>query len=171
LLRGHPSGYCLQVAGDAEGLLQQARSADPSSPEPLQALASLRYEQGNSEEALQLLKQSMKLWFRRQGSSEEEDDDEDVDEEIPEAEVSWEWLQCAASCVIAKSSAVLQLWPLCVLCCKVWARLTAAICCMSLLMAPRRVSGYSDELSADLLLVCAIVNHSCLGELCGNWRC
>jgi kinesin family protein 5 len=74
----------LQVAGDAEGLLQQARSADPSSPEPLQALASLRYEQGNSEEALQLLKQSMKLWFRQQSSSDGEDDE---DEEIPEAEV------------------------------------------------------------------------------------
>jgi hypothetical protein len=92
-------GGCLQVAGDAEGLLQQARSADPSSPEPLQALASLQYEQGNSEEALQLLKQSMKLWFRRQGSSDEEDDDDDDDdgdEEIPEAEVSREQLLCCS---------------------------------------------------------------------------
>jgi hypothetical protein len=98
--------FCVQVAGDAEGLLQQARSADPSSPEPLQALASLRYEQGNSEEALQLLKQSMKLWFRRQGSSDEEDDDDDDDddddggdEEIPEAEVSWARLRCVAAAV------------------------------------------------------------------------
>jgi kinesin family protein 5 len=82
-----PLLYLLQVAGDAEGLLQRARSADPSSPEPLQALASLRYEQGNSEEALQLLKQSMQLWFRQQGSSDEEEDGDEGDEELPEAEV------------------------------------------------------------------------------------
>ncbi|KAF6265906.1 TPR-like protein [Scenedesmus sp. NREL 46B-D3] len=80
------------VAGDSERLLQQARSADPGSPEPLQALASLRYEQGSPEEALQLLKQSMKLWFRQQGSSDDEDDDDDDggdgEEEVPPAEAA-----------------------------------------------------------------------------------
>eukprot|EP00878_Enallax_costatus_P016578 GHUV01017394.1.p1 GENE.GHUV01017394.1~~GHUV01017394.1.p1 ORF type:complete len:317 (+),score=108.87 GHUV01017394.1:512-1462(+) len=61
------------VAADAQVLLQQASSVDPDSPEPLQALASLRYEQGQAEEALQLLKESMSKWFRQQGSEEEED--------------------------------------------------------------------------------------------------
>lgn len=64
------------MSADAEALLQQASSEDPDSPEPLQALASLRYEQGQAEEALQLLKQSMRQWFRQQGS-----DDEDVESE------------------------------------------------------------------------------------------
>jgi hypothetical protein len=41
-----PIGACLlQVAEEVAGLLQRARSADAASPEPLQALASLRYEQ------------------------------------------------------------------------------------------------------------------------------
>jgi kinesin family protein 5 len=64
------------VSSSVEALLQQARSVDPHSPEPLQALASLRYEQGSSEEALALLRQSMGLWFKAQGSEEESDSEE-----------------------------------------------------------------------------------------------
>lgn len=82
-----PAPWCLpQVAEAAEALLQRARGVDPQSPEPLQALASLQYEQGNAEQALQLLKQSMALWFKPQGQSEDEDDgDDDGDEEIEDA--------------------------------------------------------------------------------------
>jgi len=71
----HPS----QVSSDAEALLHQARSVDPHSPEPLQALASLRYEQGAAEEALQLLRQSMALWFKPHGGSEDDGSDSEDD--------------------------------------------------------------------------------------------
>jgi hypothetical protein len=93
----------------------------------------------------------MKLWFRRQNSSDEEDDNDDDDEEIPEAEVRWERLQCAASCVMAKSVAVLQLWLLYNFYQTSWA-LRVDICWMSLLRGPRRASGYSGV----YLLMCCV---------------
>lgn len=80
----------LQVSSDADALLQQARAADLESPEPLQALASLRYELGSAEEAVQLLRESMALWFKPQpGSGEdvESDDAEDVESISDAAEV------------------------------------------------------------------------------------
>lgn len=49
-------------AVECEQLLTEARQLWPSSPEPLQALCSLRVMQGREEEALQLLHQSLALW-------------------------------------------------------------------------------------------------------------
>ena len=42
----------------------QASEIDPDSPEPEQALASLRHELGDLDEALQLLRSSMHKWWR-----------------------------------------------------------------------------------------------------------
>lgn len=52
------------VAAEVEGLLGEARQLSPTSPEPLQSLASLRQQQGKDEEALALLRQSLALWFK-----------------------------------------------------------------------------------------------------------
>lgn len=65
----------------------QALQACPTSPEPLQALASLRYEMGDSAEALLLLHRSMALWFpamqeRRKAADNEDGDDDDEDEDL-----------------------------------------------------------------------------------------
>ena len=57
-----------------EASLSEARSLSPGSPEPLQGLASLRQQQGKDEDALQLLRQSMALWFKP--APEEPEDEE-----------------------------------------------------------------------------------------------
>jgi kinesin family protein 5 len=62
-----------QVSEEAESLLRRAAAIHPSSPEPLQALASLKYEQGQQEEARQLLHKSLGLWFKPEGEGGEED--------------------------------------------------------------------------------------------------
>lgn len=92
-----------------EALLQQARSVDPQSPEPLQALASLRYEQGASEEALQLLRQSMVLWFKPQGSGEESDSEDGGGGGAAEAmeEAGGEVRATAAAAAVARPTEVL----------------------------------------------------------------
>ncbi|KAG2436429.1 hypothetical protein HXX76_006732 [Chlamydomonas incerta] len=51
------------VAAEAEHLLSLASTADPDSPEPGQALAALRYQQGRATDALEALRRSMSLWY------------------------------------------------------------------------------------------------------------
>ena len=75
-----------QVAVEVEALLQQARAMDDKSPEPLQALASMRSEQGQQEEALQLLRQSMLLWYKKEDDGDDDDDDDDNEEDEDEDE-------------------------------------------------------------------------------------
>lgn len=49
---------------ECERLLGEARELHPRSPEPLQALCSLRRLQGREEDALGLLRESLALWYR-----------------------------------------------------------------------------------------------------------
>jgi len=69
------------VAAEVEALLGEARTLSPASPEPLQALASLRQQQGKDEEALAVLRQSLAMWFKPTPDSEDEDEEEEEGEE------------------------------------------------------------------------------------------
>jgi hypothetical protein len=59
-----------------ECALMQAAVIAPTSPEPLQAEASLLYEQDKAEEALALLKRSIAMW--RPVMEDDEDSDADM---------------------------------------------------------------------------------------------
>lgn len=63
------------VEGEIESTLNEARGLAPNSPEPLQALASLRQQQGKDEDALQVLRQSMALWFKPAPEESEEEEE------------------------------------------------------------------------------------------------
>ena len=62
--------------GECEGLLGEARELWPKSPEPLQALCSLRRLQGREEEGLQLLRQSLSMWYRPSNDSDNDENDD-----------------------------------------------------------------------------------------------
>lgn len=64
------------MEGEVEASLSEARGLSPGSPEPLQGLASLRQQQGKDEEALQLVRQSMALWFKPAPEDSEEEEEE-----------------------------------------------------------------------------------------------
>ena len=55
------------VADECDALLRRAAEADVTSAEPLQVMASLRSQQGRSEEALEALRQSIAAWRSRRG--------------------------------------------------------------------------------------------------------
>lgn len=82
---GGPSSVA-GVEREVEEVLGEARQLCPKSPEPLQALCSLRCQQDKKEEALQLLKQSMDLWFKPPKSDDEAAGQEAEEEDIAESE-------------------------------------------------------------------------------------
>ena len=79
-----------ETGAQVEELINRARASDPASPEPLQLLASLKNEQGKSDEALAVLKESMEMW-RRGAMHREGDDSHEAEEFQNEFDVSFEF--------------------------------------------------------------------------------
>ena len=79
-----------ETGAQVEELINRARASDPASPEPLQLLASLKNEQGKSDEALAVLKESMDMW-RRGAMHREGDDSHEAEEFQNEFDVSFEF--------------------------------------------------------------------------------
>ena len=70
---------------ECEQLLGEARELWPRSPEPLQALCSLRRLQSREDDALGMLRQSLALWYKpNSGSSSSSEDGDDDDEGVIE---------------------------------------------------------------------------------------
>lgn len=68
---------CSAGMQECEALLIEARQLWSSSPEPLQAMCSLRILQCREEEALELLKTSLGLWHRTSAADEEAAEEEE----------------------------------------------------------------------------------------------
>lgn len=66
-----------------ESALSEARELAPGDPDPLQCLCNLRRVQDEREEALNLLRQSMALWFVPEKEDDDDDDVEAVEEQLP----------------------------------------------------------------------------------------
>lgn len=76
---------------ECEKLLGEARELWAKSPEPLQALCSLRKLQGREEDALTLLRQSLELWYRPDTEDVEiEEGEEGAEKKKPTEEVDEE---------------------------------------------------------------------------------
>eukprot|EP00958_Prasinococcus_capsulatus_P016447 scaffold1811_cov411-Prasinococcus_capsulatus_cf.AAC.11 len=58
---------------ECESVLKKAASLLPTSPEPLQALAALRFEQERKEEACELLRKSVEMWLQLEDNKGEVD--------------------------------------------------------------------------------------------------
>lgn len=73
----YASESALPELAEVEALLEQAMtSSNGKSPEPLQAMCGLRVLQGREEEALGLLKASLKLWWEEKNNEGEEQNNE-----------------------------------------------------------------------------------------------